>query len=99
MLRKAGIWTLAGAVLTGAALTAACAAAEDSSCGNVFAFTALSWGLVGVLSTASLEKSSRVVVRGPDYSSLRAYARYPQGLPEGLDPASLVRPPTAPPRR
>ena len=98
--KQAGMWTLAGALLTGAALTVACAAADsDNSCGGVFAFTALSWGLIGTLSTGSLEKSSRVVVRGPDFSSLRPYARYPQGLPEGLDPASLVRPPTAPPRK
>jgi len=46
-----------------------------------------------------LEKSSRVLVRGPDFNSLRPYARYPQGLPEGLDPALLVRKTPAPSTR
>ena len=29
-------------------------------------------------------------MRAPYLEALRPYARYPQGLPEGLDPATLV---------
>ena len=90
--KKAWTWTVAGAVLSGAALAAACSQVEgDSNCGAAFGFTAVSWGLFGGLSAAGLEKSSRVMVRAPDFDGLRPYARYPQGLPEGLDPATLVR--------
>jgi len=75
-----------GAVVTGAALTAACAAADSDSCGNAFGVTVGLWALLGAPSAHSLEKSSRLLVRGPDFTSLRAYARYPQGLPEGMNP-------------
>ncbi len=97
---KAWTWTLAGAVLTGAALTAACASVEgDNNCGAAFALTAVPWGLFGGLSARSLEKSSRVLVRGPDFDALRPYARFPQGLPEGVDAALLVRKTKAAPAR
>ena len=87
---KAWTWTLAGALLSGVALAAACSQARGGNCVGAFALPALGWGLFGGLSAADLEKSSRVLVRAPYLEALRPYARYPQGLPEGLDPATLV---------
>jgi len=80
-------WMALGAVATGAALAAACASADSDSCGTGFGVTAGLWAAIGAPSAHSLEKSSRLLVRGPDFTSLRAYARFPQGLPEGLDSA------------
>ena len=90
--KRAWTWTLAGAVLSGAALATACSQVEgDTNCGAVLAVSLLPWAAVGGLSAAGLEKSSRLLVRAPDLEALRPYARYPQGLPEGLDLATLVQ--------
>ena len=89
--QKAGAWAVAGAVLTGAALAVACGKAESENCGAAFGLTMVPWALFGGPSALSLERSSRVLVRGPEFTALRPYARYPQGWPEGLDPALLLR--------
>lgn len=90
--RTAGTWATAGTVGTIAALTIACSQVEGTSCGGVL-LAALPWALVGVPSVASLERSSRVFFGPEDREALVPYARFPQGLPEGLDPQSLaVRP-------
>jgi hypothetical protein len=86
---KSWAWTALGAVATGAALAVACASADNDSCGKVFGVTVGAWAALGAPSAKSLEKSSRLLVGGPDFTSLRPYARFPQGLPEGLDPGSL----------
>ena len=89
--QKAWTWTLAGAVLSGAALAVACSHVEgDSNCGLALALAGIPWAAIGWPSASGLEKSSRVLVRAPNFEDLRPYARYPQGLPEGLDPATLV---------
>ena len=82
-------WVVAGAVATGGALAAACASAEGGNCGAVFGLTVGLWALIGGPAAASLAKSSEHRVGGPDFAGLRPYARFPQGLPEGLDLASL----------
>jgi hypothetical protein len=87
--RKAWLWVAIGALGTGLALTAACASVEDTNCGGVLGVTIGAWGLIGGPAAASLAKSSQLRVKGPDFTPLRPYARFPQGLPEGLDPASL----------
>jgi hypothetical protein len=87
--RKAWAWAALGAVATGVALTAACGSTDSDGCGKVFGITVGSWALLGAPSAASLAKSSRLFVHGPDFTPLRPYARFPQGLPEGLDPGSL----------
>jgi len=89
--RKATAWVVLGAVITGVALAAACASVEDAdNCGAAFALTGLGWGLIGAPSAASLAKSSRVIIDRSSLDALRPYARFPQGLPEGLDPAALA---------
>jgi hypothetical protein len=89
--RKAGTWTLIGGLVTAGTLAGACSSVESAdSCGPVFGVAAAFWGLIGGAATLGLERSSRVFARGADLASLRPYARYPQGFPEGLDPGRLV---------
>lgn len=88
---KAGLWALLGGLVTGGALAAACASVEDAgNCGAAFGASALVWGVIGVPAALDLRKTSRLLVTGSELASLRPYARYPQGFPEGLDPARLV---------
>jgi hypothetical protein len=88
--RKAFLWTLAGAVVTGGLLTGACSAVEGTqSCGNVFLVTSAIWLGVGGLAAKSMEGSSAVRFRRPSAEDLSPYARFPQGVPEGFDPHSL----------
>ena len=83
------IWTLIGGVVTGGLLTAAC------ECGDMFPRVMLWWGVIGGLSALSLEASSRQDFRPWEYDLLRAYARFPQGLPERYDAGTLALPASA----
>jgi hypothetical protein len=99
--KRAWGWTFLGALLTGSALTLACAEVSDG-CGPVFVTVAATWLLIGGPSSAALDRSSKLVVRGPDWRPLEPYARFPQGIPAGLDVTSLLQRPTEPqeaPRR
>jgi len=79
------VWTLVGGLVTGGLLTAACASVCDD-CGSVFRAPLGSWGIVGGVSALTLEGSSRPRFTTPDIGGkLRGYARFPQGLPAGLD--------------
>lgn len=92
--QKAGGWALLGGLVTAGALAGACASVEDAeNCGGVFAGTAFLWGVIGLPAALDLGKSSRVLVRQNELDTLRPYARYPQGLQEGLDPARLFAAP------
>jgi hypothetical protein len=86
---KAWKWVAIGAIATGVALSGACMSAKGENCGAAFGLTVGIWGLVGGPAAAGLSKSSQLRVEGPDFTPLKPYARFPQGLPEGLDPASL----------
>lgn len=93
--RVAGTWAGVGAAGTIGALAAACSRVEGTNCAGVL-LLAIPWALVGIPSASSLEKSSRVFVGPENREALVPYARFPQGLPEGLDPQSLAfRPPKA----
>lgn len=88
--RRAWMWTVIGALATGGVLTASCASVEgNDSCAGVGAGVGLTWLLFGGLSAASLESSSVERVRAPHFESLKSYARFPQGLPEQVDPNGL----------
>jgi len=50
-------------------------------------FTLPLWAIAGSTATASASKAPRVESTNP--ALLRAYARFPQGIPPGLDPRSL----------
>jgi hypothetical protein len=90
--RKAALrWTLLGALISGTALSLACGTVEDAEgCSAILLGVGATWGLFGALSAPSLEKSSQLRVPASDWEALRPYARFPQGLPEGLDLDSLV---------
>lgn len=93
--KVAGGWALAGAVVTVTALGLACSRVEDANCAGVAVF-ALPWAAGGIPAAKSLEKSSRVLVGPGDFTALTPYARFPQGLPEGLDPQRLLSSGTVP---
>lgn len=88
---KALRWVIIGALVSGIALSLACSSVEDAGgCGSIFIPVGLTWGAIGVPSAMSLGESSRLRVTPAKWDSLSAYARFPQGLPEGVDPDSLV---------
>lgn len=87
--KRAWTWTLLGALVTGGVLTASCASVEDTSCGAVPLAVAGTWLLLGGLSAASLENSSKLRVDRPDWQRLAPFARFPQGLPADVDPKAL----------
>ena len=68
------LWTILGAVST-------------VSHGFVLVLTAPIWAIAGSTATASSSKAPRV--ESTDPALLRMYARFPQGLPPGLDVRSL----------
>lgn len=79
-----GSWTLGGVLLT-------------VSNGFWLVFSAPAWIIVGSASAASQSRAPLVEVRAPgDFLRLRLYARFPQGLPPGLDRTSLRLPPPVP---
>ncbi len=91
--RKALTWAVVGAVVTGGALAGACASVEgDANCGIGLVAAGI-WLVTGALVAPSAERSSYFQVARPVPEELRPYARLPQGLPEGLNPASLGVPP------
>jgi hypothetical protein len=91
--RAAMTWALVGGATTGGALAGACASVEDSgNCGVVGLVVAGAWLLFGLLAAPSMESSSRIDLREPTPEQLRPFARFPQGLPEGLAPEPLAPP-------
>jgi hypothetical protein len=91
---EAGAWTLIGGLVTGGILAAACGSVEGSeNCGAAFAGTLVLWAAIGVPASLNLAKSSGLVVKPDGLDQLRAYARFPQGVPQGLDPTGLARAP------
>ncbi len=76
-------WALIAGLVTGVALQSACSSVSDAECGTVFPATLLGWTLIGAISAPSMQHARYTKVRAePD--SLRAHARFPQGLPAGL---------------
>jgi hypothetical protein len=82
-------WAIAGGLVSAGALTAACSSVEDTSgCGIILPLMMVPWLAWGWGGAASLGGSSRRSLR-PAASVLRAYSRFPQGLPPDLDIATL----------
>ena len=87
-------WAGIGAVVTGAALTAACSTVTDS-CGAVFLTTAALWALVGAAAAPSIAGARWENVDA--WRDLLPHTRFPQGLPPGVDFQRLTgrsRPPS-----
>jgi hypothetical protein len=83
---------LIGGLVSAIALTASCSSVDGNGTGGCAAVGAAIGGLLavtGVLSSMSLDASSRAHM-APDDLSLRAYARFPAGLPKDVPPASLA---------
>jgi hypothetical protein len=78
------LWSLTFGLVSGVALQTACSSVADD-CSDVLPKTLLIWGLLGAGSAASLE-SSRVITVPAEPDSLRARARFPQGLPATPEP-------------
>lgn len=57
--------------------------------GYFLIFTAPAWLVTGVLASSSQARLSRVEARVPDLAPLAHYARFPQGLPPGVDVTTL----------
>lgn len=92
-------WTAIGALLTGSGMAAACSSVEgNSGCAGVGASLAVAWLVVGALSAESMEASSRYRLVQPSAESLRPFARFPQGIPPGLDTGLLKGREDQPPR-
>jgi hypothetical protein len=91
--RQALTWAAVGGLVTGGALSLACASVEgNSNCGVVGLAVAGIWLAVGALSAPSMESSSLIRLPAPAAADLRPYARFPQGPPEGIDLRSLDAP-------
>ena len=96
--KDAMLWSAIGGLVTGFALKAACESVDHSddaisggatNCGAVFAGTLSLWLLVGAVSSVSLNGTRHPsIATEPD--TLRAYARFPQGLPAAFPRDSLV---------
>ncbi|HWP37412.1 MAG TPA: hypothetical protein VNL18_07645 [Gemmatimonadales bacterium] len=87
------VWAVAGGLLTGGALTAACSKVWEEGCGAVFTYTMVSWGLVGGLAAAITRSPHRWLAL--DVPAFTPYARFPQGLPPRFAPGG--RPASTPP--
>lgn len=78
---KVGLWGLVSGITTGVLLTGACATVEDADCAGVLPATLLVWGIVTGVSVALAGQPSAAEFRPTQFEALRAYARFPQGLP------------------
>jgi hypothetical protein len=91
--KKAWIWTLVGAAVSGVGLGAACSSVEDSGdCGVAGVAGAVPWLLFGGLSALATERSAFRSFDPDQTDRLRPFARYPQGLPSEVNLQSIVKP-------
>lgn len=85
------IWSLIAGVVSGVALQSACSSVSDADCRAVLPGTLLIWALIGAISAPSIQHARYAKLRAePD--SLRAHARFPQGLPATFATDSLIGP-------
>ncbi len=75
---------------SGVALMAACSSVEGAeSCGALVPAFTLTGGVLGVLAGVSMESSSHLQLPATA-SALRPYARFPQGMPDGISREQLA---------
>lgn len=102
--RRVGFrWTLIGALISGVGLSVSCSTVSGAhSCAGVGGAAAGLWILLGGLASTAMDGPSHRTFRDPIVERLRPFARFPQGLPPGLDLDSLgpsateAEPPTPP---
>jgi hypothetical protein len=81
--RRGRTWSLIGAIVTGGAMTIACASVSEG-CGAVLPVMAVPWLAAGLLGGPSLDRSAHASFSGQRLEEARPYARFPQGLPPGF---------------
>lgn len=82
-------WGLVAGVLSAGALYAACSSVEGTdNCGILFPVVMAPWVIFAGVGAASLSGSS-VEDLPATADALRPYSRFPQGLPPGMDGATL----------
>jgi hypothetical protein len=93
------LWGVFGGITSGVILTVACSSyqAEELSCGPVLPVFTLSGLLMGGLAALISGPSAYREFSPTQTQDLRAYARFPQGLPPGVDPSRLAGPRMPPP--
>lgn len=80
-----------GALVTGSLLAGACVSVEGNDgarCLGLGVVVAATWAIVGGLKVQSVARNARLDLT-TNWKALEPYARFPQGLPEGLDLHSL----------
>jgi hypothetical protein len=95
-VRTMNVGLLAGAI-SGGLLTLACSRADGVECGTVLPVTVALSAVVSALMSISLTSSSRLRITTPTQQWLRQYARFPQGVPAGVDLATMASVPVIPP--
>lgn len=85
------LWSLTFGVISGVALHIACESVSDGSGCTILPVTLGLWTIVGITSAASLESTRHATVP-PEPTSLRAWARFPQGLPAAFARDSIAAP-------
>jgi len=96
---KALRWAAIGGLASAGALTAACQSVEGNEVGGCATAGLLVGGLIvgaSALAVPSINASRWQSLYSPKPEALRPYARFPQGLPEGVDPFTLDPPPDEP---
>ena len=89
--KRVGQWSVLGALVTGGALAIACGSVEGSGCGKVFLAVGATWAIGGAIAASTIRSSSKIQL-DVRTRSLQPYARFPQGLPEGVDLSKLQEP-------
>ena len=84
------LWSLTFGIVSGVALQTACESVSDDC--NILPVSLGLWAIIGAASAASLQSTRQTTVP-PEPTSLRLWARFPQGLP-----AAFARDSLAPPR-
>ena len=80
---KAMLIAAVGGLVTGVAMTAACSSVADD-CGGVFVGMMVPWLAIGAIAGAASSGSAYRSLEPLSYEVLQPYARYPQGLPPGV---------------
>jgi hypothetical protein len=90
--KKGLIWSAVGGLVTGAGLWASCRTQPENECWPVGLVAFSLWMVVGGPSSLGMESTTHFHLARPKDEELRIYARFPQGLPPGLDLDSFVPP-------
>jgi hypothetical protein len=90
---RVALWSVLGTLVAGSALAIACSSVEgNNDCGKVFLAVGATFAVIGGIAAPTLGSSSATRLPQPRAENLQPFARFPQGLPEGVDTATLRGP-------